>query len=204
MPLWKRRKKNPTAAGRTVAGIGVGGDTGTEAGHGGTQDALRYNTVLGHPVIEIGRKELFEMGFELCGPEITAVFEDAGLEIRLDDQADPPDDVAIDDDEIIRWLWVDDECLVEEYGVDVEFRTADGESNWLRGLDWDLVAALRRRYQDPSNPDRNWHLGHIDEGYLLVLASPDQLDAVAQSSGYPGYGIVDLTGVAEVRRLRRH
>ena len=180
MPFWSKKPKNQVPPGDNEAEI------------------------PGVDVVEIGRKELYEDGFQFCGPPIVAAFEKAGRSITLDHDRDLPDGVEIDEEEIIRWLWVDDECLIEQYAVGVQFRLQDGTTNRLGALDWDLVQALRQRFHDENEPERNWHLGGIDEGYLLVLCRRDELAGLVEDPNYPAYGTryetTDLTGALEVRR----
>lgn len=186
MPFWKRRNKD------------VSGTNGSTSAVETVQRA--YITVLGQAVVEVGRKELYEDGVEFCGPAITAAFADAGLDIRLDHDAEPPPEADIPDDQIFRWIWVDDSCLLEEYNQFVDIQLADGGTTSFRALDWDLVSALRERYHKPDNPEQNWQLGDIDDGYLLILANPGQLQAIARSPEFPGFGVTDLTGATEIRR----
>ena len=58
--------------------------------------------------------------------------------------------------------------------------------------------------RDRNEPERNWHLGGIDEGYLLVLCRRDELAGLVEDPNYPAYGTryetTDLTGALEVRR----
>jgi hypothetical protein len=180
MPFWKKRRQATGGAPLSESGGLAGGG--------------------GQVIVEIGRKELIEEGFEFCGPELSAAFAAAGLNVRLDDQRDPPPDFEVDPDGMIRWLWVDDHCIIEEYGTDVEIRLGDGQAMVMGALEWDLIVALRERYNDPSDPHRNWHYGAIDEGYLLILCRADQLPAVERSPEYAGFGTYDRTGATEVGR----
>ena len=180
MAFWKRKREQPAAQ----------HNDGETPGY----------TVPGCVIIEIGRKELFEEGFEFCGPPLTAAFEAAGIPISLDHESDPPGYLQLDEDDLVRWLWLDDECIIEHYEADVELRLQDGSTNGLRALDWDLITALRQRYHHPTDPEQNWHLGAIDEGYLLILCRPNQLQEIEQHPNYPGFGTADLTGATEVRR----
>lgn len=189
MPFWKRNND----AGRDRR-------TDTDAAAGAAQRP--YTTVLGHAVIEIGRKELYEDGVEFCGPAITAAYADAGFDIRLDHDADPPPDANVPDgdDEIVRWIWIDDHCIIEEYNHFADIRLADGGITSFQALDWDLITALRDRYHNPQETAQNWQLGGIDDGYLLILANPEQLQAIGRSPEFPGFGVTDLTGAVEIGR----
>ena len=75
--------------------------------------------------VEIGRKELFEMGTESCGPEISAAFEAVGRPLSLDCDKPPPPPIDPSED-LVGWIWIDDKCIVEEHGHDVEIQTAGG------------------------------------------------------------------------------
>ena len=182
MPFWKPKKADPA--------------TENQGPNPASGPATPGNPVI----VDIGRKELIENGFEFCGPAIATAFASAGLTITLDDQRDPPADANIDPDGMTRWLWVDEHCIIEDYGVDVEVRLADGEMMLVGALDWDLTVALRERFNDPADPERNWQYGGIDEGYLLILCRPDELQAVERRPDFEGFDTVDLTGAVEVRR----
>ena len=192
MAFWRRKKSSQHERPRAD---GVAGST---SGIGGTDE---IGVIVERYIIEIGRKELYEDGFEFCGAAIEAGFASAGQQIRLDHDRNLPDHITIADDEITRWLWVDETCLVEEYNVYVELRARDGSTIEFRGLDWDLIAELRSRFRDESDLDRNWHLGTIDEGYLLILCRPDQLETVQANPGFEGFSTADLTDVEVVRRF---
>ncbi|MDH5520928.1 MAG: hypothetical protein OEZ14_10400, partial [Acidimicrobiia bacterium] len=151
-----------------------------------------------HPVVMIGRKELLEEGFGYCGARLTELFADAGLSIRLDDESEPPDDVELPD-QLIRCLWVDDTCLVEDPTIDyVEVRFADGSTEVFYQLDWELIDQLRQRYHNPADPAVNFQLGGIDEGLLLVLCNPDELEAIGSHPAYPGFSTRDLTTITSL------
>ncbi len=181
MPFWKRRSND-----RPTDAVPVPDPRMT--------DVDNRMTILGHPVIAIGRKELFECGFEFCGRAIEAAFRSAGVEIRLDDETEPPPDLLDGHTEVSSWLWVNDNCLIGDYGVDVGISLHEGTITTFMAFDWDLVSALRDAFADKSDPDRNWHLGWADEEYLLILCPLDQLDEIAAHPEFPGFDTVNLTG----------
>lgn len=163
----------------------------------GNGDAPR---IAGATIIDIGRKELFECGFEFCGPPITEAFAAAGIAITLDHDRELPAGIELDDDHIARWLWVDDRCLIERYGAEVRFGLADGSTNGLAALDWDLVSALRERYGEGRSTEENWHLGGVDDGYLLILCTSKRLAELPNEPDFIGYDVVDLTDATEIER----
>ena len=151
-------------------------------------------------VINIERKELFECGFEFCGPRIVEAFALADLSITLDDERSWPDESGLIDDGLTQCLWVDDDYVIEVIGHDVEFELADGSRNGLSALAWDLIAALRQRFHDPHDPERNWHVAGIDGGFDLVLCRPDQFDALPGPPRDDFEVPLDLSGARELRR----
>ena len=176
-----------------------GGETAPSRQPAATEnDEWPPSSVAGYPVVMIGRKELLEEGFEFCGQRLTELFAEAGLSIRLDDESDPPGDVDASD-EIIRWLWVDDVCLVEDTTIDyVEVAFVDGSTEAFYQLDWQLIEQLRQRYRHPADPLINFQLGGIDEGFLLILCRPDELGTVASDPEFPGFSARDLATVTSV------
>lgn len=156
----------------------------------------RYSPI----VVEIERKELFECGFEFCGAPIIEAFALSDIALALDDEREWPADAGSNDDGLRQCLWVDGEYIVEEIGHDVEFELADGSLNALSALGWDLLMALRARFHDPDDPDRNWHIAGVDGGFEFVLCRPDQFDSLPGEPRQDFERPVDLTGAREIRR----
>ena len=143
--------------------------------------------ILGCPILDLGRKELFEEGFQFCGKRLREIYAAAGIDILLDHDAELPADIDLPDDEIIRWLWVDETCLIEDRSVSyltVSFEDADAQA--FNQLDWELIEQLRLRYKT-AETERNWHTGAIDEGTLLILCRGDQLAEIEAHPNFPGY-----------------
>jgi hypothetical protein len=190
MAFWKRKRR--PATGRRPASAG------------GIDDEWPPREILGYPLVMLNRKELLEEGFGFCGRRFTDLFAQAGITLTLDDESEPPAEFDLPDEQIIRWLWVDEVCLVEDPFIDViEVEFADGTTWPFYQLDWQLIEQLRLRYRHPDDPERNWQLGEIDEGLLLILCRPDELESIARHPDFPGFASYDLGAVANMT-VRRH
>lgn len=151
-------------------------------------------------VVNIERKELFECGFEFCGSPIAAAFARSGVSVVLDDQRDWPEDSSFRDDGLTQCLWVDNDYIIEVIGHDVEFELADGSRNVMSALGWDLLMALRKKFHDPDDPERNWHVAGIDGGFDYILCRPDQFGSLPDGPRLDYESPLDLTGAYEIRR----
>lgn len=123
-----------------------------------------------HPVA-LGRKELWESGFDFSGPKIAAAFAANNQTVRLIGENGS---LSVNDVEILDQQDNFDYLEITHVPSKTQLHVAPPT--------WALAVALHDAYLEPLDPDRTWQLGHLDETTVLFLARPEEIAAIGRRS----------------------